>query len=97
MYDVPCPMLMCRVLERGSPDHEADGSTSLQSPLVFSILPSLSLAPNSSHLTCGESCVKSLRNRLVQTYLGSVVVNYMSQPMQGMQQLRAGRWRGEAW
>ena len=40
MYDVPCPMLMCRVLERGSPDHEADGSTSHQSPLVFSILPS---------------------------------------------------------
>ena len=60
-------------------------------------LASLSLAPNSSHLICGESCVKSSRNRLVRTYLGSVVVNYMSQPMQGMQQLRVGRWRGEAW
>ena len=91
---------MCRVRERGKPwswgrwQHQSPVSPSVLNPPR---LASLSLAPNSSHLICGESCVKSLRNRLVQTYLGSVVVNYMSQPMQGMQQLRVGRWRGEAW
>lgn len=90
---------MCRVLERGEPwswgrwQHQSPVSPSVPNPP----LASFSLAPNSSHLICGESCVKSLRNRLVQTYLGCVVVNYMSQPMQGMQQLRVGRWRGEAW
>ena len=94
-----CPMLMCRVLavlERGETDQRdmrqmAAPVSSL--PLYSQSSPRLAQprSYNASHLTCGESCGKSLRNRLVQTFLGCVVVNYMSRPMQGMQQLRVGR------
>ena len=87
-----CPMLMCRVREGESPDQEGMRQMAPVSPRDRNPpLASLSLAPNSSHLICGESCLKSLRNRLVQTYQGCAVVNYLSQPMQGMQQLRVRR------
>ena len=90
MYAVS-PMLMCRVLERGESliregrwQHQSPPQYSQSSPSLAPIIPRISYVGN----LATKKFEKPFGSNLI---LGCVVVNYMSQPMQGMQQLRVGR------